>query len=61
MYINDLNEMSKLTNFIFNLYGDKYLSKIFNNFWKNYPYKNAWFIIVSPGRIQARHYEMLKK
>lgn len=28
---------------------------------KDYPYGNAWFIIVSPGRIQAIHINTLKK
>jgi len=28
---------------------------------KAYPYTNAWFIVVSPGKIQVIHYNMLKK
>lgn len=27
----------------------------------DYPYKNAWFIIVAPGRIQVMHFSTLKK
>ncbi len=27
----------------------------------DYPYGNAWFVIVSPGKIQAIHINMLKK
>ncbi len=27
---------------------------------ENYPYKNAWFVIVSPDKIQCMHYNLLK-
>lgn len=38
---------------------DGYFS--FEKNYDDYPYKNAWFIIVSPGRIQCMHYKSLAK
>jgi hypothetical protein len=31
----------------------------FDEKYKNYPYKNAWFVIVSPEKIQCMHYKRL--
>lgn len=31
----------------------------FDEHYKNYPYQNAWFVIVSPDKIQAIHYKRL--
>lgn len=31
----------------------------FNENYKDYPYQNAWFVIVSPEKIQAIHYKRL--
>ncbi len=31
----------------------------FDEDYKNYPYQNAWFVIVSPDTIQAMHYKRL--
>lgn len=31
----------------------------FDDKYKNYPYKNAWFVVVSPEKIQAIHYKRL--
>lgn len=31
----------------------------FEDKYKDYPYKNAWFVIVSPDRIQCMHYKRL--
>lgn len=33
----------------------------FDEGYKNYPYQNAWFVIVSPQRIQCMHYNNLSK
>ncbi|MBK8487592.1 MAG: hypothetical protein IPL48_07375 [Bacteroidetes bacterium] len=33
----------------------------FDEHYENYPYHNAWFIIVSPNKIQAMHYNLLKE
>lgn len=33
----------------------------FDEGYKNYPYQNAWFVIVSPQRIQCMHYNNLIK
>ncbi len=33
----------------------------FDEYYKNYPYLNAWFVIVSPAKIQAMHYKRLKE
>lgn len=31
----------------------------FDDSYKDYPYQNAWFVIVSPDKIQAMHYKRL--
>lgn len=33
----------------------------FDEHYANYPYKNAWFVIVSPNKIQCMHYKHLSK
>lgn len=33
----------------------------FDDQYKDYPYKNAWFVIVSPDKIQCMHYKRLIK
>ncbi|MCX6231150.1 MAG: hypothetical protein NTZ33_06360 [Bacteroidetes bacterium] len=33
----------------------------FDEKYDNYPYRNAWFVIVSPDKIQCMHYKHLKK
>ncbi len=33
----------------------------FDEKYKGYPYKNAWFVIVSPQKIQCMHYKGLKQ
>lgn len=33
---------------------------VFDDTYKNYPYQNAWFVIVSPEKIQAMHYKRLR-
>lgn len=33
----------------------------FDEKYENYPYKNAWFVIVSPEKIQCMHYKRLKQ
>ena len=32
----------------------------FDEKYADYPYKNAWFVIVSPEKIQCMHYKRLK-
>jgi len=31
----------------------------FDDQYKDYPYKNAWFVVVSPAKIQCMHYKRL--
>lgn len=33
----------------------------FDETYKDYPYKNAWFVIVSPAKIQCMHYKRLSQ
>ena len=33
----------------------------FDERFENYPYKNAWFVVVSPQKIQCMHYRHLAK
>lgn len=32
----------------------------FDERYKDYPYRNAWFVVVSPDKIQCMHYKRLK-
>ncbi|MDD3083394.1 MAG: hypothetical protein PHP82_00020 [Candidatus ainarchaeum sp.] len=60
MFVNDYKEINKLTRFLFNLYSNKKMFMILDNFWKNYPFKTS-FGGVNDMTALSEYYKQNKK